>query len=345
MKRVLVPTDDIAYLPVWQGAYGDLGWHVTGGRVNFQFPEAGDADLVHLQWPEELSGGREPTDAEIAGLVDLARRWKRRARLVGSVNNLYPHTFETSVPYRRLYEAVFGECEAVHHFSEASKRLVLARYPSLARVRHVVQLPGAYQDLLPRQVHGRISRASLGLGADERVVLVFGALRTVGEFDLLRRALAEMRAPKPRLLVSQRFNPRGRRPYRVAALAAFRAWCRLARVAPLHGFIPQESIGEVFAAADLLVVPRIDDLSSGLTQLALTFGKPVVAPELGALPEYLAGSRNVLYRAGDPVALARAVEHAFTLDLAAIGRENAERAASLRWSDVVRTCLDSVGLA
>ena len=62
-------------------------------------------------------------------------------------------------------------------------------------------------------------------------------------------------------------------------------------------------------AADVVVLPFAQVLTSSrrLTP-ALSFGKPVIAPRMGCLPELLTDDLGILYNPGDPQALGRALE-------------------------------------
>jgi glycosyltransferase involved in cell wall biosynthesis len=61
------------------------------------------------------------------------------------------------------------------------------------------------------------------------------------------------------------------------------AWSE--RVSTLDAPVDDAQLVDVIAAADLLVFPYRDVLHSGSVILALGFGRPVLAPDLGSLPE------------------------------------------------------------
>ena len=74
----------------------------------------------------------------------------------------------------------------------------------------------------------------------------------------------------------------------------------------------------------------------------MTFGRFVIAPNFGAIPEYLAGTGNALYDQSSPDSLALAMEHAAATDREGVGAENARIAAGWGWADSVGTCLDAL---
>ncbi|GAB2963832.1 hypothetical protein GCM10027203_81720 [Nonomuraea fastidiosa] len=70
------------------------------------------------------------------------------------------------------------------------------------------------------------------------------------------------------------------------------------------GFVPDESMPQVFAAADVFGMPGIAELQSIATLEAMASGLPVVAADAMALP-HLVDANGYLYQPGDVVALAR----------------------------------------
>ena len=50
-------------------------------------------------------------------------------------------------------------------------------------------------------------------------------------------------------------------------------------------YVPNEEVGLYFSAADLVVQPYVSATGSGIIQIAFGFNKPVIATEVGCLPE------------------------------------------------------------
>ncbi|WP_082310291.1 glycosyltransferase [Nonomuraea sp. SBT364] len=70
------------------------------------------------------------------------------------------------------------------------------------------------------------------------------------------------------------------------------------------GFVPDESMPQAFAAADVFAMPGIAELQSIATLEAMASGLPVVAADAMALPHLVEGN-GYLYEPGDVMALAR----------------------------------------
>jgi D-inositol-3-phosphate glycosyltransferase len=74
-------------------------------------------------------------------------------------------------------------------------------------------------------------------------------------------------------------------------------------------YVPNEEVAPLFELADLVVLPYRSASQSGVIPLAAAFRKPVVATEVGALPDALAGTGKVV-PPEDPHALGAAIAQA-----------------------------------
>ncbi len=87
-------------------------------------------------------------------------------------------------------------------------------------------------------------------------------------------------------------------------------------------------------AADVVVLPYRDILTSGNALLAMSFGRPVIIPRLGCVMELLDDRGAFLYDSGDPGALEAAMRHALDADLAAMGAHNYRLATAYDWQGI-----------
>jgi glycosyltransferase involved in cell wall biosynthesis len=97
-------------------------------------------------------------------------------------------------------------------------------------------------------------------------------------------------------------------------------------------FIPDDEIAMWFAAADVVLAPYRIEAQSGVALTAFHFERPVIASNVGGLPEIIEEGRNgMLVPPDDPAALAHAVDQFFARG-DRVEMERAAAASALRYS-------------
>jgi glycosyltransferase involved in cell wall biosynthesis len=236
--------------------------------------------------------------AFLAGLRTL------RVPLVATAHVVTPHE-----PIR-FQDVVYGRLHRLSHLTVAhstfDKRRLVDEF-DLDSDR-VVVIPHGEYGFFERQADRPdrdAARRRLGLGSEDEVVLFFGYIREYKGLDLLFDAWpAVMEArPKARLVVAGDAGRLGsQRREELQSLAD--------RLGAVHRFdyIPFSEVAGYFAAADVVAMPYRRVSQSGVLYLALSLGVPVVATEVGALPEVLTdGDSALLVPPESPAALAKAL--------------------------------------
>jgi glycosyltransferase involved in cell wall biosynthesis len=174
------------------------------------------------------------------------------------------------------------------------------------------------------------ARAELDLASAGPIFAFVGSIRGYKGVDELVRAFsgAADLGPDARLLICGKPLPaRIGRELEQHAAADRRIRLRLER-------LPEADLSRVLRASDAVVLPFRDILTSGSAILALSHGRPVIAPALGCLPETLPADATILYDPSDLDALAAALHEAAGLDLAAMGLRARAFADTLDWGPI-----------
>ena len=107
----------------------------------------------------------------------------------------------------------------------------------------------------------------------------------------------------------------------------------------LHNhYIPNEMVAELFQSASIVVLPYLEASQSGVIPIAYAFGKPVVATNVGGIPDVVDhGQTGYLVPPNDPASLAKAVIALLTdrrarLEMGQKAQEKARR--DLSWTSI-----------
>ena len=137
-------------------------------------------------------------------------------------------------------------------------------------------------------------------------IVYAGAITPTYELDVVVRAIASIRAARPKLKMAAALYGRGDDEERLRALAADLG---TADIVSLPGRIPIEQVPEAVAGSDIGVAPtRLDpftrmSMSTKVLEYA-AMGKPVVASRLPTVERYFPPDTLALYESGDPESLA-----------------------------------------
>ena len=233
-------------------------------------------------------------------LTRLAGKW-----IVYTANDLDAHS-ELAWPFPWLrwcaQRAVFRLAHRLHvHSRDARQTLHGLRGP---RTEVRVIPVGNFVDSYPSEISRERARRRLNLRDDERVYLFFGLLRPYKRVEELIRAFEEMASPSARLLLVGK-------AYQADYAEHLEALCAGKRgITLMEKFIPDDEVQVFMRACDVCVFPYREATSSAAVMLALSFGRPVVAPSLGYFKDVIAVGTGILYDPTRPGALASAMAEA-----------------------------------
>jgi glycosyltransferase involved in cell wall biosynthesis len=298
----------------------------------------GRPDVVHLHWIHDFLGGSKGTpSARNVRWFDWQLRVLKAAgvRLVWTVHNLKGHESDGTDPNdAAAHRAIIERADAIIlHCDYARDALVELYQPSAgARGRMHVLAHGSYVRQYDVDADQAAARSALGLPGHGTVFAFVGSIRgykNVGELLDAFTSVGEL-GPDDRLLICGKPLPKklGRQLEKLAAEDR-RIVLRLDR-------LPEAELSRSLRAADAVVLPVRDILTSGSAILALSHGRPVIAPAMGCLPGTLPADATFLYDADDDGALAGAMREAAGADLATMGTRARTWADSLEWGPIAQ---------
>lgn len=275
-----------------------LNWGRVAKRINSMRP-----DMVIIQW-------WHPYFAPCyQGLV----RKLRDTKILFVCHNVFPH--ERFPMDTRL---TTGTLKLGDSFIVQSKRDALDLLSILPHARFEQTVHPTYNAFKMQDMPKETAREILGLHADEKVLLFFGFIRAYKGLKYLIQAMPEIvsRLPHVRLLIVGDFGTQENKKEHEELIAA----TGVAESINIYdGYIPDKEIEKFFAACELVVCPYTDATQSGIVQIAYGFDKPVIATNVGGLPDVVTdGETGFIVEPENSNAIADAVMRFFT--------ENRERA-------------------
>lgn len=319
------------YLDLLYGAMRDTSIRVQRERLRTSLPRLlfGRGNRVlHLHFFDEfVQRPSMPATAvrSLGFLMMLLLLRLRGVRLAWTAHNLGPHEQYHATWSFFVYRLLVRWCDALIFHSEAARDMFVARC-GLPRRAEIIP-HGNYIGVYGPQVAQAEARAALKLPQGS-LLLAFGALRRYknleGLIDAFEALPAEQRGT---LLIAG-----------TAKSASYGAAIeRRAAQVPgvvVHGeFIPNGMLPQYLAAADAVVVPYHSLVSSGMLLCALSYVRPVIAPDTAPVRELVCdGVEGWLFAPGQlKTALARSLAQP---DHASMGTAAFQRARLFDWPTI-----------
>lgn len=275
-------------------------------------------DVVHLDWlyqffivesftPFNILNTLITVSRAVLLCVDLLLAKLLGVQLVWTVHNKYHHErkyYRTEWCLNILVANIVDDISVKCH---TAKDIVADIY----RVRtasKITAIPdGNYIEAYPNSITQSEARERLDVNS-ECVFLFFGHIRPYKGVDRLIEKFKELPNDDVSLLVAGKPINREIRE-RISMGAA-----EDDRITATLEMIPEEEVQYYMNAADFFVLPYRDILNSGSVHLGLSFGKPIIAPKLGCIPDTVSPDSGLLYEPDDEEGLRKTLEVALNID-------------------------------
>ena len=240
-----------------------------------------------------------------ADYLFLRRMRRQGTRIVVTAHDVVP--FNARFHTRALYQQLYANADGLIVHAEQNRSELLDQFDlepgRVSVIPHGHYLPYTEGRLLSREE----ARAKLGLPAGAPVLLFFGQIKRVKGLDTLLKAMPQVIASHPGvklLIAGQVWKDSWDRYQSLIDELSLDAHIR-ARIA----YIPDEEVEAYYRAADMVVLPYWRIYQSGVLLMAWSYGRPVVASDVGGLGESVRdGETGLLVPPGEPGALAGAIK-------------------------------------
>jgi glycosyltransferase involved in cell wall biosynthesis len=347
----------VVFIPDLEALRGNPYWTILGdglaaegvdvvmwsgdGLVRWLYRRREQAVILHLHFVQHLYA-YQGSQARLRWVLRMARNlWL--ARLMGHRVVFTLHNSSPSYPLRPRFVDELGQrvavaaadCVIVH--CESAKDLLAATYGRRSGV-HVVPHPhyiGLYDD----QVSRPEARHRFGFSASDYVLGFVGQIRPNKGVEELLRVFTQRTESRLRLLIAGAVPQEDHVAHelRMAAQNDSRISLRLGR-------LPSAELQWYYRAADAMVFPFREVLTSSSVVTALSFGCAVVIPRVGCLSE-VPDDAALLYDPTVPDGLLTAIDRVIELDTEQLGRAGRHFMSRFSREDFVRSTAEVYRMA
>jgi len=241
-----------------------FSWFKTACFIKSQRP-----DLVIVQWWHPFFA---PAYWSILGFI------KKYCKIIFLCHNVFPHEKFPMQKFLTRMTLYRGNAFIVH--SKLDEQDLLSLNPAAKYIRTV--LP-TYKAFNQTNIDKAEACRKLGLDNGEKILLFFGFVREYKGVKHLLDAMPQIAKSLPdcKLLIVGDILENEKDDY---AQHVENTGCR-ENIIVVNGYVPDSEVENYFVASDLVVLPYESATQSGIVQIAYGFGKPVVATNVGGLPE------------------------------------------------------------
>ncbi|WP_327053629.1 glycosyltransferase family 4 protein [Halomicrococcus gelatinilyticus] len=292
--------------------------------------ECGNPDVLHVHW---LSSFTVTDSSLISALLGVRTVFELLLlRLFGidvvwTVHNRFDHEKKsprvelvTRHLVARLVDRMTVHCDAAR-----AVLLEAYRLPDRFRDRITVIPHGHFRDVYSNEASRETARQRFGLG-DETVFLYFGRIRRYKNVPELLSTFSQLDGEAKLLVVGKPWDETVAETVRDPDDP---------RIETRFEFVEEDEIQWYMNAVDAVVLPYEAVLTSGAAILAMSFGRPVIGPDIGCLGELL-NYGGISYDPDAPNGLDRALRTALVSDLSERGDRCADFVERLTWDGPAR---------
>jgi glycosyltransferase involved in cell wall biosynthesis len=295
-------------------------------------------NILHLHWTHDFWLNEQFLKSILKStrfLIELIILKILGIKIVWTVHNLFEH--DRNYPKIEIilhhFLSKFSNKIIVH--CSFAKIAVMRTFKLHKRFEHkILIIPhGNYLTSYKNKITRKTARKLLNYSENEILFLYFGHIRNYKGIPYLVNSFQIMRNEKARLLIV------GSPVDKIFEKKLLKIVAADKRIRSILRFIPDNRVQIYMNAADVVVLPYQDILTSGSVLLAMCFGKPVIAPMLGCLAELLDNKGSFLYNLRQTDALKITMEKAINTNLVKMGEHNYYKAKRFGWDKIAEnTC-------
>lgn len=301
---------EVSYLPYSHGKFPIF-------RAAIARKNKDEIDIIHLHWIHAYLQRKNKvayTFLCLKLLLDVILTRISGIKIVWTVHNLMSH--DDPFPGLELWtrRALANSADRIIFMSQFSLDNATKKY-KIDPVKPAIIPHGNYRNYYPPTIEKSVARSELKLPEKGKIYLHIGMLKPYKGTEEMLEVWQKNRdyfEGDTLLIVGKPYNEEyGEKIKKMTD--------KMEGVILDLRFVKNDKISLYFSAADLVILPFKNILNSGSLLLAMSYGKPIVAPRLGSIEEVLQEADSLLYDPQDESGLAQAWQKSTQIDLEKLG--------------------------
>ncbi|CUT01355.1 glycosyltransferase [Candidatus Chrysopegis kryptomonas] len=270
-----------------------FNWIITGLKILREKPNV----LIFKYWLPFL--------APCYGVISAVVKIFSHTKIIFICHNITPHE---KFPFSKLltkFAFAFADHFIVQSNVVENDLIKIKPKANYKKIFHPIY------DIFGEEIDKKEARKILGLNPNDKILLFFGYIRAYKGLDLILRAMKFILAQiQVKLLVAGEFYENPEKYFKIVEDEGISDF-----VIFKSEYIPNDDVKVYFSASDVVVLPYVSATQSGIVQIAYNFNRPVIATNVGGLPEVVFNGETGLITEPEPEKIAEAVVRFFKENL------------------------------
>lgn len=337
MKVVFIPDtrDRNLYQTNLSSSLSDQGAQIYFGDNIIQTIVEHKPDILHIHWPNYfmIADNKLMTIFKstrfVSGLL-LLRLFG--TKIIWTVHNIADHERRSNYLELLFDKLLVKSCnKLIAHCPSAKVEIekIYGKNSSIEVIPH-----GNYIGYYKNTITTSEARNKLGINEEDIVFLYFGQIRSYKGVPELISTFKKLNSDNAKLLIVGK-------PLNDEIATDILDDCKGdKRIMCILEFIPDDDIQIYMNAADIVVLPYKDILTSGAAILSISFGRPIIAPAIKCIRDTLDDKGNFLYKDDNLFNIIQYVTNIDRTVLLDMGKHNLKLAEQFGWNEIGKRTYD-----
>jgi len=294
-------------------------------------------DVLHLHWTNSYTLDGSFVFSLVKTLIFLSSLQVmalRGTQVVWTVHNLSEHERRHAGFEAWLLRRLSKFCGRIIVHNEYCRDEAVRLWQDAVHDKYRVIPHGNYIDAYPNEMSKELSRNTLGLPHDKKMFLCFGLIRRYKGLEKVIEAFASDELQDSILLIAGRPLDNGIKNQLQQKVQGHH------NIRLFLEHIPDENVQLFMKACDAVIFSFTDIFTSGSVVLAMSFGKPVISPDLPSLRPFVEDGGAVTYSNGNVKSLVNVILGLKDAEMISFGKKNKDLALRYGWDSIANSTLE-----